>query len=116
EPDRRVERGLLVDDQVRQLFGEDLRVLRSGEVAVALAPDPDRVHDPAGELTDRGLTLRRAERAPEVLLGDDVCRVLRPRDRELHAALLEGEAALLEVRDDRVARLPLDVVERVPPF
>ena len=38
------------------------------------------------------------------------------RDGELHVALLEGDAALLEVRDDGVARLPFDVVERVPPF
>ena len=37
-------------------------------------------------------------------------------DRELDVALLEGVAALLEVRDDRVARLPLDVVERVSPL
>ena len=35
-------------------------------------------------------------------------------DGELDVALLEGVAALLVVRDDRVAGLPLDVVERVP--
>ena len=102
--------------EVRQLVGEDLRVRLGGEVAVLRAPAADRVDDAGDELADRGLTLGRAERAAEVLLGDDVGGVLRPADGELHAALLEGVPALLEVGDDRVARLPFDLVERVGPL
>ena len=49
--------------------------------------------------------------AAEVLLGDDVGRVLRPGRRELDAALLER--GVLGIADDRVAELPLDLVERV---
>jgi hypothetical protein len=101
---------------MRQLVGEDLCVLLRGEVVVLLAPAADRVDDAGDELADRGLTLRRAERASEVLLGDDVGGVLRPADGKLHAALLEGVPALLEVGDDRVARLPFDLVERVGPL
>ena len=52
-----------------------------------------------------------AEAAAEVLLGDDVGRVLRPRLGELDAALLEG--GVLRVADDGVADLPLDRVERM---
>ena len=87
-----------------------------GEVAVLRAPAGDRVDHPADQLADRGLTLRGAEGAAEVLLGNDVGGVLGPRDRELDVALLEGVAALLVVRDDRVADLPFDLVERVHPF
>src|SRR6202008_4433561 len=44
-------------------------------------------------------------------LGDDVGRVLRPRLRELDAALLERR--ILRIADHRVADLPLDLVERM---
>ena len=116
EPHRRVERGLLVDEQVRQLVGEDLGIRLGAEVVVLLAPAADRVDHAGDELADRGLALRRAERSAEVFLGDDVGGVLRPADGELHTALLEGVPALLEVGDDRVARLPFDLVERVGPL
>src|SRR5207247_949431 len=49
--------------------------------------------------------------AAEVLLGDDVGRGLRPELGELDAALLECRACL--PRDERIAGLPLDLVERV---
>ena len=116
EPHRRVERRLLIDEQVRELVGEDLGVLLRGEVSVLLAPAADRVDDAGDELADRGLALGRAERTTEVLLGDDVGGVLRPADGELNAALLEGVPAFLEVGDDRVTRLPFDLVERVGPL
>ena len=59
-------------------------------------------------LTERSRS-RRAELAAEVLLGDDVGRVLGPGLGELDAALLEG--GVLGVADHRVADLPLDLVE-----
>src|SRR3972149_6197943 len=83
------------------------------EVAARAAPAGDRVDDAADELPDAGLALGRAERPAEVLLRDDVRGVLRPGRGELDVALLEGVAALLVVRDDRIATLPLDLVVRV---
>jgi hypothetical protein len=116
EPDGRVEGRLLVDEQVGELLGEDPSVLVGREVAVLGAPAGDRVDHAAHELPDGGLTLRRVEGSTEVLLRNDVRGVLGPRERELDVTLLEGVAALLEVRDHRVAGLPLDLVEWVNPF
>src|SRR5437899_3332001 len=58
----------------------------------------------------------RLQRATEILLRDDVRGVLRPALGELHVPLLERVPALLEVRDDGVARLPFDLVERMNAF
>ena len=82
-----------------------------GEVAARPAPAADRVDDAADHLLDAALALGRAEPPAEVLLRDDVRRGLRPEARELDVPLLEGRAVL--ARDDRVAELPLDLVERV---
>ena len=89
-----------------------LALLVVGEVAALRAPGDGRVDDAADHLLDARLALGRAEPAAEVLLGDDVRRRLRPELRELDAALLEGGA--VAARDDGVARLPFDLVERVP--
>src|SRR5205823_1583198 len=51
------------------------------------------------------------ELAPEVLLRNDVGRVLRPAARKLDVELLEHR--LRRVADPSVAKLPLDLVERV---
>ena len=110
EPHRRVERGALVHEDVLQLVAERLGLLVVDEVAVADAPVGDRVGDAVDDLAQRRLPLGRAERAAEVLLGDDVRGVQRPRRRELDVGLEEGVAAVLEVRDARVAPLPLDGV------
>src|SRR5207248_3297089 len=99
EPHGRVERRLLRGQDVDELVGEDAGLLLRGKVAVLQAPPADRVHDPPDELADARLALRRVERTPEVLLRDDVRGVLGPALGELNAALLEGVAALLEVRD-----------------
>src|ERR1019366_1738265 len=45
EPDRRVERGLLIHDQELELFREGRRLLRTSEVAILLAPRGDGVDD-----------------------------------------------------------------------
>ena len=85
------------------------------EVAVAHAPVGDRVGDAVDRPGAATTRARGAERAAEVLLGDDVRGVLRPRGRELDVGLEEGVAAVLEVRDAGVAPLPLDGVVRVGP-
>src|SRR5262249_4509435 len=53
------------------------------------------------------------ERAAEVLLSDDVRRVERPLHRELDVGLEEGVATVFEVRDARVAPLPLQGLVRI---
>jgi hypothetical protein len=110
EPDRRVEGGLLVDQQVGQLGLEGLGVGVGGEVAVLAAPARDGTGDPVHHLAYRVLALRGAEGAAEVLLGDDVGGVLRPAGGELEVALLEGGRAIAPVGDDGVPALPGQLV------
>ena len=87
------------------------RLLVGREVAALAAPAGDRAGDAADHLLDRALALGRGHAAAEVLLRDDVRRVLRPELRELDVSLLERGAA--PAGDQRVADLPLDLVERV---
>ena len=93
EPDRRVERHLLVDDQVRQLRLESGEVLVAREVVLGLRPGRDRVDDPVDELADAGLALRGAEVAAEVLADHDVGRELAPEVGDLDVLLLEDRLA-----------------------
>jgi hypothetical protein len=111
EPDRAVEGCLLVQKDVGELGLEGVGVRVGGEVAALAAPAGDRAGDAGDHLLDRVLALVGADPSAEVLLGDDVRRVLRPGLRELDAALLEDR--VVRVADDRVAELPLDLVERV---
>ena len=78
EPDRRVERHLLVDEEVRQLGLERGQVLVGREVALGLGPGGDRVDDAVDELLDAVLALRRADVAAEVLADHDVGGELAP--------------------------------------
>ena len=61
----------------------------------------------------RPLPLRGADRAAEVLGGDDVGRVDAPEVGELHAPLLEVDRAVAPVGHDDVAALPGHLVVRV---
>ena len=109
EPDRRVEGRHLVEQDVGELVLEGLGVLVGREVAALTTPAGDRARHAADHLLDRRLALGRVHAPAEVLLGDDVGRVLRPGLRELDAALLERR--VLGIADDGVADLPLDCVE-----
>ena len=111
EPDRAVEGRQLVEQDVGELGLEGVAVLGRREVAARAAPVGDRAGDAADHLLDRALARRRVELAAEVLLGDDVRRVLRPGLGELDVLLLERDP--IPVADARVARLPLDGVERM---
>ena len=111
EPDRAVERGVLVDEDRLQLGLEGLGLLVVNEIAALLAPGDRRLDDAADHLADARLALGRGEPPAEVLLRDDVRRRLGPELRELDAALLERRA--VAARDHSIANLPLDLVERV---
>ena len=112
EPDRRVERRHLVEQDVGELVLEGVGVLGRGEVAALAAPAGDRAGHAPDHLLDGALALVRARAAAEVLLGDDVGGVLRPGRRELDAALLERR--VLGVADQGIADLPLDAIDRMP--
>ena len=71
------------------------------------APAGDGVHHPVGHLLERPLALRGAERAPEVLLGQDVGGVEAPPGRHLDAELLEGHRPGGVIDDPGVPPLPL---------
>src|SRR5215218_5783441 len=101
----------LVKADVSELSLEGVGVVLGGEVAAIAAPAGDRPRDPRDHLLHGVLPLGRADAAAEVLLGDDVGRVLRPGLWELDPALLEGRA--LRIADHRIAKLPLDLVERM---
>ncbi len=113
EPHGAVEGGLLMKQDVGELGLEGVGVLVGVEVVAVTSPAGDRAGDAGDHLLDRALALVGADAAAEVLLGDDVGRVLRPRLRELDAALLEG--GVRRVADDGIAELPLDLVEGVHP-
>ena len=97
---------------VRELVAERVGVGVAPEVAAFAAPAGDCVDHAAYELPHAALALGRSEQAAEVLLDDDVGRLLRPRLRELAAVLLEQRLAG-GAGDARAALLPLDLVERV---
>src|SRR5262245_5565199 len=86
------------------------------EVAVLAAPGRDRVGHPIDDLLQRRLALGRPQLSPEVLLGDDVGRVLRPPRGELDVGLLEGDGAIPEVGDAGVSPCPHHIVVRVDPL
>jgi hypothetical protein len=114
EPDRRVERRHLVDEDRLELVLEGLGLGLVGEVAAVASPRADGVDDPADHLLDRALALGRGHAAAEVLLGDDVRRRLRPELRELDVLLLEDRLVL--AGDEGRPRLPVDLLERVAPL
>ena len=109
EPDGAVERGLLVHHQVGELVAERLAVLGCGEVAVVGAPPGDRVDDSGDELPDAVLAIGGARVPAEVLVGDDVGRLLGPALRDLDAFLPEDGFAV-RVLDRGRAGLPFDAV------
>ena len=109
EPDRRVERHLLVDEEVGQLGLEGGEVLVGREVVLGLGPGRDRVDDAIDELADARLALGRAEVAAEVLADDDVGGELRPEVGDLDVLLLEDRLARL-VGDAGGPVLPGDLV------
>ena len=95
---------------MRQLVLEHLGVVGRGEVAVVLARLGVGVDDPVDELLEAPLADVGADRAAEVLGGDDGGGVDRPEVGELDPALLEDRLAGLPVLLHDVAALPRDRV------
>ena len=116
EPNRRVERAILVQTESRQLIVEPIGVGRRGEITVVPSPVGDRAGNSIDQLANRILAVSR-RRAPiaaghvavKVLADDHVGCELTPRSRNFAIGLLEDDPAAL-VLDLRRAQLPVDVV------
>ncbi len=122
EPDRRVERPVLIQAEGRQLVIEPFGVLGGGKVAVFLAPVGDRSRDAVDQLADRilalpicGAAVAAGHVAVEVLARDDIGRELAPGPRDLAVNLLEDHPPAL-VLDRRRPQVPLDLVIRARSF
>ena len=111
EPDRRVERAVLVQAQPGQLVVEHLAV-GLGEIAVLDPPIRDRAANAVDELAHRGLPLRRALLAVEILRHDHLGGQQRPGLGHLDVFLLENDLAGI-VGDFRRPPFPLDLVEGI---
>ena len=113
EPYRRVEGRPLVDDQPLELRLERLRLLGVYEVAVLVPPGHNGPDDPVDDLLQRPLPVRRAQGAPEILLGQDVGGVDAPATRHLHPWLFEGNGPGGPVGDASVPTLPRHRLVRI---
>ncbi len=89
-----------------QLGAKGLRLFVVDEVVAVDAPRRHGVDDAVDDLLQRGLALGCAERAAEVLLGEDVGRVERPRRGHLNVELFEGHRTVSKVGDARFAKIP----------
>ena len=81
------------------------------EVAAVAAPGADRVDDAADHLLDGALALRGGQRPRKYFCATMFVAVCDQNFGNSTVALLERRAVL--ARDERVAQLPLDLVERV---
>src|SRR5262249_35358179 len=95
EPHRRVERRLLVDEQVLEIVRERLEIVVAREVLLLLRPAGDGLDDTADQLLDPLFTLGSADLPAEVLGDDNVGRLLRPEPGDLDVALLEDDLSFL---------------------
>src|ERR1019366_2204038 len=74
EPDGRVERSVLAEEDVDEFVVELGTVFGSFEVALSQSPIADGFGNAGDELADSGLTLGSADLAMQVLAGHDVGR------------------------------------------
>ncbi len=112
EPDRRVERSILVDAQPGELVVERLGVLGGGEVSLLFTPIGNRAADPVDQLTDTGLALVGADLAVEIFRHHDLGRKNRPARRDLDVFLAEDNIAGIVGDLGGAIVVPLKLVER----
>ena len=117
EPDRRVERAVLIHAKPGQLVVKSLGCFRVREIAVGDSPVGDRSRDAMHQLPHgrfpAALVRIRAVRdvAVEIFRDRDLGRERAPALRHLDVLLLEDHLAAV-VGDFRRAPLPIDLVER----
>ena len=111
EPHRRVERRLLVQQNVGQLMRKNFRILLAGKIPVVVAPSGDGAHDPVEHLAHRAFAPGGIERSAEILRGHHVGCQLRPRFGEFHVTLFEHRTPIF-TGDHGVAIFPRNGVVR----
>ena len=111
EPHRRVERHLLVQQQMRQLSIESRRVCRARKISTRHTPVPNRLRHPSNQRPNSRLPLRSPNLPMQVLRGNNIGRRHGPVRRHLHVLLFEDRPTLV-VLNDGVAQLPGDLVKR----
>ena len=106
EPHRRVERRLLVDDQVLELVAEGLGLFVVDEVAVLAAPVGDGVGHPVGDLLERRLPVGGARVPRKYFWARMLVAFMLQVEGTSTPELLEGDRAGGVVGDPGVSPLP----------
>ena len=109
EPDRRIEGGVLADENVHQFIVEGGAVFGRSEVALGKPPVADGLGDACDELADAGFALGRTDCAVQIFAGHDVGGGHRPVFRNLDVFLLEDHFAM-GVGDLSETTFPFDFV------
>ena len=109
EPDRRIERAVLVHAKPGQFVVKNF-ALGLGEITILDAPIGNRAADAVDELTHRGFALGRVLLAVKIFGNDDFGRQHRPGLRHFDVFLFENDFAGV-VGDFRRALFPFDLVE-----
>ncbi len=112
EPDRRIERGVLMNAQPRQVAVEILGVGGRGEITVLQAPIGDRAADAVDKLPHAPLPFRSAVFSVKIFIDNDVRCQLAPEHRNFAVFLLEQDLAAFAL-DGGGPRFPLDRVKRL---
>jgi len=110
EPNRRVERSMLMQAEPRQVAVESLAVGRSGEIAVGQPPVGNRAAYAIDELPNPLFAFRCADLAVEILISHHVRGQLAPGDGHLAIVLLEDDIATLPL-DGSHSQLPIRRIE-----
>jgi hypothetical protein len=94
EPNRRIERRLLMQQQMCEFQPEIGGRFGSIEIAVLLSPLGNRIHDTRDELAHRAFPFRRSQPAMKILAGHDIGRGLPPGRGHQHILLFKNHAAV----------------------
>jgi hypothetical protein len=116
EPDRRIERAMLVHAKPGQLVVENFRLLRIGKITIRDPPVRDRPRDAVHQLLHRTFAPAFARISPiryvaiKIFRDRDLGRQSAPALGHLDVLLFEDHPAAI-VGDFRRAPLPVDLVE-----
>jgi hypothetical protein len=117
EPDRRIERAMLIEAKPGQLVIKNRRRIRIREITVGHPPIRDRSRDAVNELAHRSFAtaLVRIGTVPDVAIkifrDRDLRRQRAPAFRHFDVLLLENHFAAV-IGDFRSASFPFDLIKR----
>src|SRR5262245_29768500 len=111
EPYGRIERSLLLDQDMNQFVMESVAVFGGGEIALLPAPVANGFRYALDQLADAGLALRRAQRSVKIFTGHNVDGGHRPVFGRFHITLLK-DCVALGIGDAGGAEFPLHFAVR----